>query len=461
MMKKKFIDRKTEWKSLQEEYEKDRASFVIVYGRRRVGKSTLLSEFCDGKKSIQFLAMEESETLNREAFAKTVGAQLDISILKEARFDRWEPIFLQIAEKISAEEKLILVMDEFQYLGKSNPAFPSVFMKIWDEILKDKNIMVILCGSLIQMMTAQTLNYGSPLYGRRTAQIRMGQIPYMYYGEFVPEKSEDERMQMYAVTGGVPKYIELFDVKTDIYTAIEQNIINANAFLYYEPEFLLEKEVSEIGSYFSLLRVIALGATKLSEISARLEVKQTSLSKYIKTLIELDILERQTPITEENPEKSKMGQYRIKDNYIRFWFAYVYPNRGMIETGHQEYAMERIRKHFIEGHMSYVYEDICREKIWEYASELPEFNRVGRWWNKNCEIDIVAYDSSGKDMIFGECKYTLQPKGMDVLAELKRKGKEVKRHIEDRKETYVLFSRAGYEKSLIEYANEHGEVLLK
>ena len=198
------------------------------------------------------------------------------------------------------ESKPVIVLDEFQYLGKANPAFPSIFQRIWEEILKDKSVMVILCGSLISMMESQTLAYGSPLYGRRTAQIRLKQIPFSYYHEFFPNKNRRELIEMYAVTGGVPKYIELFSESKDIYSAIQKCVLNRSGYLYDEPHFLLRQEVSEVGSYFSIIKAIAAGNSKLSAISSILEIKATSLTKYLKTLIDLDILEREVPVTEDN-----------------------------------------------------------------------------------------------------------------------------------------------------------------
>ena len=244
---KQFVNRRKELETLRKEYSRKEASFVVIYGRRRVGKTALIKEFCKDKRNIMFLATEENETENRNAFKEAVAEAFDHTLLREARVTRWETIFDSIADQCGkAKDRLILVMDEFQYLGKANPAFPSILMKIWDEKLKDKNIMLILCGSLINMMTSQVLNYDSPLYGRRTAQIKLQQIAFEHYKEFMPEMSEDSQILHYAVTGGVPKYIELFEHTEDIYEGIRDNILSDTSFLYEEPTFLLQKEVTEI-----------------------------------------------------------------------------------------------------------------------------------------------------------------------------------------------------------------------
>ena len=263
------------------------------------------------------------------------------------------------------------------------------------------------------------------------------------------------------MTGGVPKYIELFSDKPDIYEAIRENVMSKNAFLYAEPEFLLQKEVTEIGNYFSLLKTIAAGNHKLGKIAAVMETPQTSLTKYLRILSELDLVEREVPVTEENPEKSKKGLYKIKDNFIRFWFRFVYPYQGMLEAGQVDYVMAKVRFSFIENHVSYVYEDICRDKVWGFNGRDIEFNRVGRWWdNGNVEIDLVAYDSMGKDILFGECKYSVNKKGIDILQQLREKAKAVEWNRDARNERYVIFSRAGFTDELLKYAEEHKEVWL-
>ena len=323
--------------------------------------------------------------------------------------------------------------------------------------------MVILCGSLISMMESQTLSYDSPLYGRRTAQIRLKQIPFSYYHEFFPSKSRKELIEMYAVTGGVPKYIELFSESKDIYTAIQKCVLNRSGYLYDEPHFLLQQEVSEVGSYFSIIRAIAAGNRKLSEIASLLEIKATSLTKYLKTLSDLDILEREVPITEDNPEKSKKGLYKIKDNYLRFWFAFVYPNMSFIESGHSSIAMNKIKKSLVVNHTAFVYEDVCRERMWDLNGEGAwpfHFTKLGSYWDSNTEIDIVALDPEGKNLILGECKYWKDPIGLSVLRDLEEKSESVSWEKNHRKIWYVLFSSNGFTDELINEAATRTNLLL-
>lgn len=457
-----FVDREKELEFLEQEYRREGSSLVILYGRRRVGKTALATKFMEGKPALYFLVTEESEQQNRNAFKDAVADFCGNELLKSASLQQWEPIFKAFCEKPS-DQKLLLILDEFQYLGKSDPAFPSVFQKIWDTFLKQQPVMVILCGSLISMMESQTLSYSSPLYGRRTGQLRLRQIPFSHYGQFFPEKSHKDLIEYYAVTGGVPKYIELFHDTGDIYTAIQRSILSKSSFLFDEPNFLLQREVSEIGSYFSVMKAIAAGNQKLGKIAGVLEVKQTGLSKYLKTLVDLDLLEREVPVTEENPEKSKRGLYKIKDNFMLFWFRFVYPNMGLIESGNEQAAMNRIRANLVDHHISYIYKDVCREKMWQLATAGQWdflFDKVGRWWG-NTEIDLIALDSQGANIIFGECKYWEGPVGVNVLNSLMEKTKEVEWKRNGRKEYFVLFSISGFTEELEKLAASRKDILLQ
>ena len=458
----KFIDREQEMNTLENEYKREGSSLVILYGRRRVGKTTLISEFIKNKNALFFLASEESESQNRITFKEKVAEFIHSDLLKNADIKNWDILFRTIM-KTSFDSKPVIVLDEFQYLGKSNPAFPSIFQRIWEEILKDKSVMVILCGSLISMMESQTLAYSSPLYGRRTAQIRLKQIPFRYYHEFFPDKNRRELIELYAITGGVPKYIELFSENSNIYSAIQKCILNQSGYLYDEPHFLLQQEVSEVGSYFSIIKAIAAGNSKLAAISSVLEIKATSLTKYLKTLIDLDILEREVPITEENPERSKKGLYKIKDNYLRFWFAFIYPNMSFIESGHSTVVMNKIKKSLIRSHIAFIYEDVCKEQMWELnASDTWPFNftKLGRYWDSKTEIDIAALDPEGKNLILGECKYWQEPVDVDVFRDLEAKTTSVSWERNNRKVWYVLFSISGFTDELKAMASSRKDLLL-
>jgi len=459
---KSFVNREEELSFLEKEYNREGSSLVILYGRRRVGKTALAAEFAKEKESVYYLASEENETQNRTAFKNIVAEQTGNELLMSANIDNWDMIFKTWLGSPDGGKK-VMIIDEFQYLGKANNAFPSIFQRIWDTMLKNKNVMVILCGSLISMMESQTLTYSSPLYGRRTGQIKLKQIPFRYYHEFFPDKSEQELIEFYAVTGGVPKYIEMFYDSKDIYTAIESNIVSKQSFLYDEPNFLLQREVTEVGSYFSVIKTIAADNQKLSKISSALELKQTGLTKYLKTLINLDILEREVPVTEDNPEKSKRGLYKIKDNFMVFWFRFIFPNLHHIESGHKELAMNKIKTNLVDSHIAYVYEDVCIEKMRQLNADGKwdfHFDKVGRWWNSNTEIDIVAIDTTGSDIIFGECKYWVGKVGLDVLNSLENKTTQVDWKSGSRRNHFILFGMNGFTDDLTELSKVRKDLIL-
>ena len=460
-----FVNRSEELGILEKEYRRKEAAMVVLYGRRRVGKTALLAEFLKGKPGLYFLATEESEEINRQNFRELVADFLRDDLLRGTSLTRWEDVFLWLLRQKSPE-RMVIALDEFQYLGKANKAFPSILQKIWDQILSKENVMLVLCGSLVSMMVSQTLSYDSPLYGRRTAQIRLAPVPFRHYGKFFPQvgKTARELVELYAVTGGVPRYIQEFRDGGDIYAAIEEHVFRPSAFLFDEPRFLLQHEVGEVGGYFSILRAIAAGNRKLSKIATVLRQKQTNLPRYLNVLQDLDLLEREIPITEAHPEKSKKGIYRIKDNFIAFWFSFVYPNLSYIESGHAEIASEKLRRNFVDHHVGFVYEGCCRELLWQMSAEnkLPfRIGRAGRWWdNHGTEIDVVALAPEENCLLAGECKFWKSPVGMNVLVELQRKAQAVEWKKEDRKTVYALFSIEGFTEEIKAYARRHGDVIL-
>lgn len=460
----RFVDRDSEMETLEREYRREEASFVVIYGRRRVGKTALINEFCKNKPALYYLATEESENQNRMAFRDMVADFLKTPLVSQASFERWDDLFALLAEAATPEERLVIVIDEFQYLGKANSAFPSIFQRIWDTMLGQRNVMVILCGSLVTLMGAQVLDYESPLYGRRTAQIHLRPLPFRFYGDFFEGKSRRELVEFYSVTGGVPKYIELFEDESDVYRAISRNVLNPDSFLFDEPTFLLQKEVSEIGSYFSIIKAIAAGNQKAGAIATRLEVPQTHLSRYLKTLIALDMIEREVPVTERNPENSKKSLYRLKDNFLQFWFQFVQPGLSYLESGHAEMVLDRLKRSFIDRHVAYVYEDICRARLWDLSAqgEVPVFlEKVGRWWDaSDGEIDVVGLSEVDNAIVLGECKFKNAPIGVDVLTALEEKGRRVAWSASDRAEYYVLFSISGFSDALREIAEQRPNVIL-
>ena len=306
------------------------------------------------------------------------------------------------------------------------------------------------------MMYSETLAYDSPLYGRRTAQIKLQPIKFKYYNKFFKNKSTQDLIELYSITGGIPKYIMSMDREQSALYNIERNLFDKNNYLYSEPKFLLQEEVNDLSRYFSILNAISIGHTKMSSISSYLQINAGGISAYISKLIELDILEKEIPIT-ENIDNSKKVLYKIKDNYLKFWFAYIYPYQSYFEIENLTYVKNKINNEF-ELYVSKIYEDLARESMWE---NIPfPLLKVGRWWDKNTEVDIVALGENNK-IIFGECKYSKKQVGLSILKQLQEKAKNIKWNNNNREEYFILFSKSGFSEELEELAQKEKNIILK
>jgi len=452
----RFINREKELEVLEKEYKKGQSSFVVIHGRRRTGKTTLIEKFIQDKKSIYFLADLQNEKLQLERFKNVVAESLNDQLLKSIEINDWGTLFKYIFQK-EHKQKLVIAIDEFQYLAKINKAIPSIFQSIWDSTLKNKNVMLILSGSLISLMYDIALNYSSPLYGRRTAQIKLQPMNFFNFKKFFKTKDNDKLFQFYSVIGGIPRYIELFDEEKDIFSNIKENILDKNSFLYEEPKFVLKDEVRDPITYFSILQVISQGEHKIGKIASKLGIETKNLTSFIEKLIELEVIERQVPVTEENPSKSKKGLYFIKDNFFNFWFRYVFPYQSYLETEKYQFVLEKIKSE-LNLYASFIFEKVSIDYLLHKAQIPFIIQKAGRWWDKDKEIDIVALGEN--EILFGECKYWDKPVWINVLNELIEKSKYVKWKNENRKEYFAIFSRKGFKKELKDLAKEKGNIFL-
>jgi AAA+ ATPase superfamily predicted ATPase len=445
-----FVNREKELQLLEEEYNHDDFRFTVLYGRRRVGKTTLLKEYITSKPHLYFLVTLEALHIVLRRFQDIVADFLKDDFLRGLDLKSFEQLFSYLAKQ-SFDKKLIIVIDEFQYLGKLDKSIPSQFQYIIDEILKSKNIHLILCGSIISMMYEQTLSYNSPLYGRRTSSVKLDALSFKYLSYFFPDKTQNELMELYALLYGVPKYLELFKDDGDIFDSIEKNILDKNAFLYEEPRFILQNEVSEPMTYFSILEIIAKGDHKIGNIAGKLNKNVQNITSFIAKLVELDILYKEVPATETNPLKSKKGLYFIKDNFFRFWFLYVLPYKSQLELGNKNYALVKIKENF-SGFIAKVYEDLAIE----YTLQNYPLLKCGRWWSKTDEIDVVGVNEDY--LLVGECKYSSKKVGTDILQELKEKSKKIELNLPIKH--YLLFSKSGFTDALIELSKDDDSIVL-
>lgn len=462
-----FIGRGEELRTLQNDYRNGNG-FVVVYGRRRVGKTTLIKEFMKDKCAFYFLATTESEPQSMKRFATMLSRTTRNAMLGNVVFDDWLDLF-QVVVDFHPDEKKVLVLDEFPYLVRTNPSFPSILQNAWDEVLKDHNVMLILCGSLTGMMKKHALSYDSPLYGRRTSQIRLMPLPFMdVYA--VQGKGFQQAVERYAVTGGVPKYMEFFQSEEPLMEQIRNGILSRNGFLYEEPLFLLNEEVQSPVNYFSLLRVIADGNRKLHRIGLALNQETSSLMPYLKVLMDLGFIEKDVPITEKDPEHSRKGLYSVCDNFIRFWFKYVYPFKGELELDNQQIALDELDKDFSRRFVAFTYESICRN-IFAALCRRNEIDfvpsRIGSYWkndvDEDTEIDIASVDRTNRRVFFGECKYHAKPVDVDVYHSLHEKvcrSKDIAVAFDGYGIVYGLFSKSGFTKRLVDMAHESNDIVL-
>lgn len=456
-----FIDRTTELSTLKSEYDKKGAGLIVIYGRRRVGKTTLIREFLKNKQHLYFLADKQIETELIGRLRNSVSEYLKDPHLVEIEFKTWDSLFDYWIRHADFSKKVVFVIDEFQYLASVNNAFPTIFQRVWDEKLKERNILVILCGSLINMMYSTTLSYNSPLYGRRTGQIKLDPVSFKYFHNFFPHVSDEKLIELYSVIGGIPKYIEIFNPQKNVFENIKEHILEKKGYLYAEPRFILSEEVSETTTYFSILKTIASGQHKMGNIASRLMTPTQNLTGYFNMLIDLGILERRVPVTEAMPEKSKMGLYFIKDNFFRFWFRYVFANQNYLEMENTDYVFRKVKDEFDEF-VSLTFEDIAADMLFDgkVIKSLPfEPEKWGRWWDRKNEIDLVAINSSEKKALFIECKWSKRLVDIDVLTDLKNKVSQVEWFKDDRKDYFAIISRKGFTKRLVEMAKREGVML--
>lgn len=436
----KFMNRKEELKLLKERISNEKAELIIVYGKRRVGKTELLNQL----RMNYFIFRQESEQDQLRRISEKVANTQSDEFLLSNPFRSWDSFFKYIGDK-----NLKIVFDEFPYAVNANPSLPSIIQEYWDSRLRHTRTKIILCGSSITMMES-LLGYKSPIYGRRTAQILVEPLSFDNASMFYADIPNKEKIKAYAVLGGTPAYILEFDYKQSIKRNIKEKILRRDAFLFNEVEFLLKEELKEPRTYFSLLSAIALGKTRLNEIMDYTGYEKSKIISYLSILAQLRLIERKVPITEKNPAKSRKGIYKIKDNYLKFWFKYIFQNVEYFSLNKTEELLCKIMAD-IDNHVSLIFEDVCKEFI---ARSLKQYILVGSWWDKKQEIDIIALNKDKKEILFGECKWSNKLVGAEVYYRLKEKTDSVEWHNKERKERYVIFAKNGFTDNMIKLAKK-------
>lgn len=453
-----FIGRERELKALEKLYASNKFEFAVIYGRRRVGKTALINQFINGKKAVYFMGVESNAKQNLENFSRSIFEHSS-GIETETSFLSFQAA-LEYVFKLAENERLILAIDEYPYVARSSKSLASTLQLLIDKHKETSKLMLILCGSSMSYMEDHVLAYKAPLYGRRTAQMKLLPFDFEETCRYFSDFSEEDKALVYGVVGGTPQYLLQMDDKLSMEDNIKNTYLNPVSFLYEEPVNLLKQEVREPAIYTAIITAIATGASRMSEISNKVGENTNVCSIYMKNLINLGIVKKETPYGETASRKSV---YSIEDNMFRFWYRFVSENNSVIARGAADLVYKRIEPQ-LSDYMGKVFEEICKQYLWKrlLAGTLPvEFTSLGRWWGNDpaeksqAEIDIMG-EQDKNTALFGECKWTNEKVDAGVLKTLIKRSE-----IFPYKNSYFyLFAKSGFTKGCIEEAGKMGNVEL-
>ncbi|PIR56832.1 MAG: ATP-binding protein [Parcubacteria group bacterium CG10_big_fil_rev_8_21_14_0_10_41_35] len=464
-MIKEFIGRKEELVLLEKLYEKSKnqAQFLVIYGKRRVGKTELVKHFFNRKPYIYYLASRTTAADQLKTASGQIAEFFNAEYLKSSGFSNWRELFDFLGERLKDnQEPPVLVFDEFPYLVESDKGMSSFFQYGWDERLKQAKVFLILLGSSIAMMRRHALAYNAPLYGRRTGSLKLDPFSFTQAKVFYPAADFTKTVSFYGLGGGLPAYLREFDGKKTVVENISEKILTKGSLLYTEPELLISEELEEPQKYLTLLKAIGFNRTKFGEIVNASGLKANIVSKYLAVLINLGWVNREVPVTEKLNKKSKRGIYVLADNYLKFYYSLVFPYVSLLESGEKRFLLEKISQR-LPGLFSRVYEAAAKEftvQLWQ-KKLTPVWPLLGRWWDKNTEIDLVGLNEEENAILFGEAKWNIKPLEAAVLGELKQKAKSVNWGKENRREYFVLAAKGGFSPELIKIAKKEGVFLIK
>ena len=455
-----FVGRERELEAMEELYQQEGFQMLIVYGRRRVGKTTLLNEFCRNKDSVFYSAEQSSAKLNLEKFSQLVFRHYGETALSP--FSSWENALSYIQAR-QENRRLVLILDEFPYLARKNKALLSSLQHLIDHQLKDSRLFLILCGSYMGFMEKDVLGSKSPIFGRRTGQLKL--LPFSYRQSLLLTEgfTPEDQLNLYGAFGGTPLYLSQIRPHQSFEANIRAGFLSVTSYLYEEPLLLLRQEVQEPGIYSSVIEAIANGYSKANEIATKVGEEPAKCLKYIHTLCELGILYREIPYGEKASTRKTI--YGISDLMFRFWYRYIFTNRTLLETGASGAVLKQLIMPDYPTYMGLVFEQVCREYLLDLNArgQLPIlFTNIGRWWGSDpetrspVEIDLIA--GNGKEYLIGECKWRNELMDLSVLKELWRKADVFYAH---RNRTwFLLFSKSGFTQGLKEYAEQDPSVRL-
>jgi len=424
-----FVSRTRELAALEKLWKKDAFQMVVMYGRRRIGKTTLISNFVQGKRAIFFSAQETNAHLNLQLFSAQVYAFFGLPD-STGPFVNWNNAFDFIAER-AAQERFVLAIDEFPYLAEADKAIPSILQNVIDHKLKNSGLYLILCGSQISFMENEVLGYKSPLFGRRTAQMRLEGFDYYDAAQMLPGMSDEDKIKTYACVGGTPHYLAQMDLSLSFEENIRELYFSPNGYLYSEPSMLLQQELREPAMYNSIISAIAGGASRMNEITTKIHEDNSKTAKYLKTLLDLHILNKSCPFG-ENPDRSRKSIYSIEDHCYRFWYRYVFFHRAGIETGGGDAIADSLVFPELSAFIGKpAFEQACQSYLIRCNNNraLPFLaTSFGAWWGtdsatkKSADIDLIAANTQNGEILLGECKWRNEPTDAGEVQKLLEKA---------------------------------------
>lgn len=449
-----FIGRERELASLKEFYDKDGIGMTVIYGRRRIGKSTLITEFAKDKKTIFYTATKVGKNRNLELFSKQVVDMLMPGV-EDISFNTTEAVF-DFIDKNIGDEKVVLVIDELPYWAERDDALLSILQKYIDTVWNDKNLKIILCGSALSFMEKKVLSEKSPLFGRRDSQIKLEAFNYLDAAKFVSDYSYEDKAICYGITGGVAKYLSMIDPEKSIDENIVRLFFRTDGYMYDETRNLLTQEFSDISIVNNIVEQIASGENTLNIIAGKIGEKEQTVLYSLDKLINVGLVEKKKCITDE--KNKKKTQYVLKDYMFKFWYEFIPKATSVIEMGQGEVYYQKVVKPVLHSFMGSVFEEMCRYYTLKQGitGQYGCFvTTVGTWWGvenikdengdirtQSADIDVVALSETDKKAVIGECKFKNEKIDKGIYETLLRRGKLISAKYKVSK--YIFFSLSGY-----------------
>ncbi len=457
-----FLNRVQELAWLNERYHSEQAEFIVLTGRRRVGKTALLHEFAKDKAGIYFLAYLDSADALLRSLSALVWAREHGPQSTPGSYDSWLGL-LQAIQRLSRQQRFFFILDEYPYLAGSNSHLASVIQKMWDEHLQHSKLFMVFCSSYMSVMARDILNRDAPLYGRRTAQIRTNPLTVEQSAHFLPERSPVELIEAYALTGGMPAYLAQLQGDRSWWNNLSQTAFDPANILYNDGLTLLRDELRNPRHYVAILRTIANGKHSLTEIAREAGLDRSSLPSYLATLAGAGYVEHRIPVGIARRSKRQKGTWHIADPYVRFWGRYILPYTGAIEQGQGAGLVEQILRPTWEQFVAITWEELARQSIYHLAQHYrlnfwPEV--VGSWWNTQNQIDVVAVSYQQRTAWLGEARWHRQPMGQPDLQQLQQKTRVWQGNESGWRIYHVLFSRSGFTAPLQQRAQSDPDLLL-